>query len=106
MLLKFVWLFYLKKYSANNVNDATRKKEKHIGELHKTVQLNFKFMHINIVIYVSRYGISYYEGDIVKPPLWPYVSDTGDFEPESCLFTFILNLAAILGSATFYFYYK
>ena len=57
-------------------------------------------------LFPNSYGWSYAHGDIVKPPLWPYVSDTGDFEPESCLFTFLLNLAAVFVAATMYLFYK
>ena len=66
----------------------------------------YKHKWIITYLFTNSYGWSYAHGDIVKPPLWPYVSDTGDFEPESCLFTFLLNLAAVFVAATMYLFYK
>ncbi|XP_060087090.1 DNA damage-regulated autophagy modulator protein 2 [Heteronotia binoei] len=39
-------------------------------------------------------------------PLMPYISDTGTVPPESCLFGIMVNISALLGTATIYVRYK
>ena len=77
------------------------------GKIEKRYE-KFKFnkIHFQQYFFNNSYGWSYSNSHIVRPPLWPYISDTGDFAPESTLFTFIVNLAAVVVAATFYMYYK
>ncbi|XP_061183293.1 uncharacterized protein LOC133191561 [Saccostrea echinata] len=64
---------------------------------------------IFIVIYVPAsffitYGIAVGNGHVV--PGFPYISDTGTKEPESCVFGQLLNIGAVIALVVFYIRYQ
>ena len=54
-----------------------------------------EFTLFSYVACVCRYGIAV-GGKHVEPG-FPYISDTGTYPPESCVFGQLMNLGALLG---------
>ncbi|XP_007233756.2 DNA damage-regulated autophagy modulator protein 1 [Astyanax mexicanus] len=54
--------------------------------------------------FIVNYVIALYRGDIDL--IFPYISDTGDKPPESCIFGFMSTITAFAGCATTYARYK
>ncbi|XP_045468231.1 DNA damage-regulated autophagy modulator protein 2 [Harmonia axyridis] len=55
------------------------------------------------VTFILSYSIAVAHEDVT--PLFPYISDTGTFSPESCIFGQLLNLGALLVGFSAYFRY-
>ena len=51
-----------------------------------------------LLVTVCRYIISVNDDHVV--PVLPYISDTGGKAPESCIFSLLLSIAALLGELT------
>ncbi len=50
-----------------------------------------------------RYGIAVSENHVDS--VWPFISNTGTFAPESCVFGLFLNTGALLGESNPHAYY-
>ena len=69
--------------------------------------LNFAITHIPIItglLFVVTCGITYAWSVSLHhvPAMFPFISDTGTFAPESCFFGEMLNIGAILIAVTVY----
>jgi len=60
------------------------------------------------IIFTAMLGITYcfavWHGDV--DPLFPYISNSGDNRPESCIFSMLLNLCALISATTVYLRYS
>jgi len=54
----------------------------------------------------SRYGWALSNQNVPSVPKWPFVSDTGGYPPESCLFTFFLVIASMITFLAIIIYYR
>ncbi|XP_019871581.2 DNA damage-regulated autophagy modulator protein 2 [Aethina tumida] len=57
-----------------------------------------------IFTFLLTYGIAVLNDDVV--PVFPYISDTGTWAPESCIFGLMLNLGALIMAVTIYIRYR
>lgn len=74
-----------------------------MGLTHFTMLLTVLVVTILVTISVS-YGISVKLGHV--PLAFPYISETGTYEPESCLFGFGMNIASFLYLVAVYLRYR
>lgn len=56
--------------------------------------------------FFATYGWARANDHVSAVPMWPYVSDTGDKPPESCLFTLLIVWSAAFVFVAMYLYYK
>ncbi|XP_063912128.1 DNA damage-regulated autophagy modulator protein 2-like [Zophobas morio] len=56
------------------------------------------------VTFILTYIISVYRKDVT--PLFPYISDTGTWSPESCIFGIMLNIGALIQALIMYIRYR
>ncbi|XP_022910665.1 DNA damage-regulated autophagy modulator protein 2 isoform X2 [Onthophagus taurus] len=56
------------------------------------------------VTFIITYIIAVITEDV--PPIWPYISDTGTFPPEACIFGQLLNTGSILMAMVIYLRYR
>ncbi|XP_028934776.1 DNA damage-regulated autophagy modulator protein 1-like isoform X1 [Ornithorhynchus anatinus] len=54
--------------------------------------------------FIISYGVAVLKGHV--DPLLPFISDIGTTSPESCIFGFMINISAFLGTVTIYLKFK
>lgn len=50
---------------------------------------------LSTITFAVTYTMAVYRGDV--DPVLPYISDTADARPESCIFSQLLNITAAIG---------
>ncbi|RZC42472.1 DNA damage-regulated autophagy modulator protein 2-like, partial [Asbolus verrucosus] len=74
--------------------------------------MSFKYVYVLpilcsiwfILTFITTYVISIYKKDVA--PVFPYISDTGTWSPQSCIFGLMLNTGALLMVLIFYIRYR